>query len=165
MQLYIQQLIEDLEQAADNLPARPYFESPPHLADNPDITELALVPYKTISEWTGIDSVIFPEMIRLSAGQCKKVSDAIFRVFQAFHIELVDIPDDIPPEILYDALITNWDCYVQYLPLSGFDLELCSGDPETCPYEDYCDCGETPDITEDEAPPYSEEDFEGELPF
>ena len=165
MQLYIQQLIEDLEHVADNPPAKPYFEAPPHLAEDPDIAELALVPFKPISEWTGIDSISFPEMIRLDADQCKKVNEAIFKVFHTFHIDLLDIPDDIPPEILYDVLTTNWDHYVQYLPLSGYDLELCSGDPMTCPYGEYCDCDEEPDFSMDDEPIDSDEDFDGELPF
>jgi hypothetical protein len=152
MQRYIQQLIEDLEQVANNPPPKSYVETPPHLAESPEIAELALVPFKPISEWTGIKSICFPEMIQLTAGQCNKVNEAIFKVFKALYISLIDLPDDIPPEILYDALTTNWDQYVQYLPLSGHDFELCSGDPDTCPYEAYCDCGEPPDFTMDEPP-------------
>ncbi len=165
MERYIQQLIEDLENLAAKLPAKPYIESPPHLVETPDIAELALVPYKTILEWTGLDPDIFPDMTQLNAAQCDKVNKAIFKVFQTFNIELIDIPKDIPPEILYDVLSTNLDHYVQYLPSSGFDLEFCSGDPMTCPYYEYCDCGETPDFTEDEEPPKSEGDFDDECPF
>ena len=109
--------------------------------------------------------IAFPDMTSLSGEQWKKVNDAIFKVFQAFHIELVDLPKDIPPEILYDVLSTNWDDYVQYLPSSGFDLELCSSDPMTCPYGEYCDCGEEPDFSMDDEPMENDEDFDGEVPF
>lgn len=164
MQRYIQQLIEDLEQAANNPPPKPYIEAPPHLAERADIEELALVPFRPISEWIEIDSICFPEMTQLTAGQCRNINEAIFNVFKALRIELIDLPDDIPPEILYDALTTNWDQNVQYLPLSGHDLDLCSGYQDTCPYQGYCDCGEPPDFTVDEPPDLTERP-DDEVPF
>lgn len=39
---HIQQLIEDLERVAENPLATPCIEPPPHLADDPEIAELAL---------------------------------------------------------------------------------------------------------------------------
>lgn len=41
------------------------------------------------------------------------------------------------------------------MPNAGFDLELCSFDPQTCPYGEYCDCGsweEGDEGEEDEIP-------------
>jgi len=116
------------------------------------MAELALVPFKPISEWTGIDPQVFPEMIDLEGGQWERVNEAIFKVFETLHIELIDAPEDIPPEMLYDVLTTNWDYPVQYLPSSGFDLELCTYDPKTCPYGDYCNCGEDSDFPIDDVP-------------
>lgn len=167
MERYIQQLIEDLEDVVHHSPVLPFFEIPPHLEKEPDIAELALVPFKPISEWTGIDEEVFPEIIELSGDQWGRVNEAIFKVFDALHIELIDVPADLPPEILYEVLTTNWDFPVQYLPSSGFDLELCTGDPMTCPYGEYCDCDEEPDLLMDEMT--SNENFENdddsELPF
>jgi len=142
MQKYIDQLVEDLCDTAQNPPAPSFIEVPPHLEEMPDTAELAITPFKTIEDLTGISQEVFPEMIQLDADQCRQVNEAIFKVFNALHIELVDTPTDIPPEILYDVLTDNWDHPVQFLPSSGMDLELCSGDPMTCPYGDYCDCGE-----------------------
>jgi len=151
MNRYIDQLIEDLEIVAKNPPAPVYFETPPHLAEAPDIAELALVPFKTIEEWTGIKQEVFPVFDQLHEGEWESVIEAIFKVFDSLNIKLIDAPDDIPPEMLYDVLTTNWDEPVQYLPSSGMDLELCSGDPMTCPYGEYCDCGE--EFDEYELPP------------
>ena len=61
MDKYIQQLIEDLENAAKNPPAPAYIEPPPHLEEEPAIAELALVPFKTIEELSGIKQEAFPE--------------------------------------------------------------------------------------------------------
>lgn len=150
MERYIQQLIEDLEIVAKNPFHTPYFETPQHLEEAPEIAELALVPFKSIEEWTGIKQEVFPEIIQLQGDQWERVNEAIFKVFDSLNIQLIDAPPDIPPEILYEVLTTNWDHPVQFLPSSGMDLELCSGEPETCPYGEYCDCGE--EFDEEEIP-------------
>jgi len=154
MERYIKQLIEDLEEVAKNPPPAPFVEPPPYLGDEPTIAELALVPFKPISEWTGIKSEVFPYFVDLRGDQWGRVNEAILKVFDALNIHLVDSPTDLPPEILYEVLTTNWDEMVQYLPSSGFDLELCSGAPATCPYGDYCDCGKEPDFSKDESPSF-----------
>lgn len=148
MEHYIKQLIEDLLEAAKNPPPKPYIEKPPHLADHPDIAELALAPFQTIEELTGIKQEAFPEMDDLQGDQWQRVNKAIFKVFKSLYIELIDMPPDIPPDCLYEVLTTNWQAEVQYLPSSGMDFELCTNDPMTCPYGDYCDCGEEFDIYE-----------------
>jgi hypothetical protein len=118
----------------------------------PVIAELALVPFKTIEELTGIKQEVFPEMDDLQGDQWVRVNEAIFKVFESLQIELVDAPPGIPPEWLYEVLTTNWQAEVQYLPSSGMDLELCTGNPMTCPYGDYCDCGEDWEEDEDAIP-------------
>lgn len=142
MQNYINQLVTDLEELAKNPPNPSYFEAPPHLEEEPVFAELALVPHKTIEELTGIKQEAFPEMTDLAGGQWQAVNAAIFQVFEALKIELIDVPEEIVPEWLYEVLTTNWRHPVQYLPSSGMDLELCTGDPMNCPYGDYCDCGD-----------------------
>lgn len=142
MEKYIAQLIEDLNRVADNPPPEPFIESPPHLVDYPHIAELALAPFQTIEELTGIKQEAFPDMTDLQGDQWKRVNEAIFMVFESLKIELIDAPPEMPPEILYEVLTTNWQAEVQYLPLSGMDLELCTGDSMTCPYGEYCHCGE-----------------------
>jgi hypothetical protein len=142
MELYIQQLIEDLETAASNPPAPFNFETPPYMAGMPDLAELALVPFKSIEEWTGIKQEVFPDFDKLRGSQWERVNEAILKVLDSINIQLIDAPPDLPPEILYDALTTTWDYEVQFLPSSGMDLQLCTGDPETCPFGEYCNCGE-----------------------
>ncbi len=141
MQIYINHLIDDLEEVAKNPPAAPYIEPPPHLEDDPVTSELALSPFVTIEELTGIKQEVFPEIIDLEGDQWEQVNEAIFKVFESLFIELVDAPRDIPPDALYEVLTTNWHHLVQYLPSSGMDLELCTGDPMSCPYGEFCSCG------------------------
>jgi hypothetical protein len=142
MENYIRQLIEDLLAVAKNPPRPAWIEPPPHLEEDPVMAELALAPFQTIEELTGIKQESFPEIIHLQGDQWQRVNEAIFKVLESLNIELVDVPSGISPEWLYEVLTTNWQAEVQYLPSSGMDLELCTGDPMTCPYGDYCDCGE-----------------------
>ncbi len=142
MERYIQQLIEDLDEAAKNPPSAYKIEIPPHMEETPDLAELALVPFKSIEEWTGIKQEVFPEIWQLEGGQWERLNDAIIKVLDSINVQLVDAPPDLPPEILYEVLTTNWDYEVQFLPLTGMDLELCTGDPDTCPFGQFCSCDE-----------------------
>jgi len=162
MQRYVEQLIEDIEKAAKHPPAIPFIEPPPHIADDPVISELALIPYKSIEEWTGIKQAAFPGIFKLTDHQIKLLNSAIFKLLDSIHVELVDRPKELPDEMLYDILTEYWDDQVQYLPSSGFDWELCTGDQETCPYGEFCDCIE--DFPDDE-PPLRVEDENRGLPF
>lgn len=163
MQRYVEQLIEDIEEAAKHPPAVPFIEPPPHIADDPVISELVLVPYKSIEEWTGIKRVAFPGIFKLTDQQIRLLNKAIFKLLDSLQIDLVDKPKDLPDEVLYDIITDNWDDMVQYLPSSGFDWELCTGDPETCPYGEFCDCDDLPN----DEPSFRtvDEDEDTELPF
>jgi hypothetical protein len=168
MQKYLSQLLADLEAAAANPPAPVWIEIPPHMETLPEAAELALVPFKPISEWTGIDQNVFPAMYNFSADQCEELNRAIFKVLESIRVEIVDLPENIPPERLYDVITWCWDDPVQYLPSTGYDLELCTGNPDTCPYGDLCDCGirkENHDESEDDPPVHDDSDEPFVLPF
>ena len=165
MQRYIEQLIIDLKEAAKNPPQDPYIEIPPHLEALPFMAELALIPFKPIAEWTGIDQNIFPGMHLMTADDCDRVNLAMMNLLESIGVEIVGIPDDCPPELLYNVLISSWDEPVQYLPSSGFDLDLCTGDPETCPWGDSCTCSTDFDLSDDEPKQHPEPLDDSALPF
>lgn len=142
MENYIQQLIADLEAVAANDIKTTYYEIPPHLTEIPDIAELAQVEFKPISEWTGIESEVFPEVELLSENQILQLNYSIRKVLNKLNVEIIDLPENLPEENFYTAITTNWDSPIQYLPLSGFDMELCEGEMLTCPYGIYCQCSE-----------------------
>lgn len=150
MHHYLIQLLLDLETIAANPPEAPWFETPPHLAHDPAIAELALVPFKPISEWTGISQEAFPDVALLVGGQWERVNKAILKVYEALNLSLIDCPKDMPPEALYEVLTGNWDLPVQYLPLSGMDVELCTHDPQTCLYGEYCEYCDMPPFPKQE---------------
>jgi len=164
MRRYVEQLLEDLDRAASVKPTMPYFEVPPEFVTDDATKELALIPYKTIEELSGIEKINFPHSFHLSDEWVSSLLAAIFKVLDNIQIELIDQPSDIPNEILYDVIVEHWDDYVQYLPSSGFDWEICSGNPDTCPYIGFCNCDE--DFLEDDEPPEnSGEDDNFKMPF
>lgn len=141
MKRYIEQVIEDLEELAKNPPAPAYIEIPEQIEAFPFVAELALVPFKTMEEWTGYEAVNFPESYDLEEKQIENLITAIFVVFESIFVELIDIPKEIPSKWLYEALINEWKhTIIQYLPSSGMDLEFCTGNWHSCPYGEYCDC-------------------------
>lgn len=164
MERYIRQLIEELNHVAGNPPERPHIEPPPHLEDDPFVAELALVPFRPIEEWTGINREMFPRMIDLDADQCLLLNEAILKVYESLNLSLDDMPEDIPPEILYDVLTSNWDYPVQYLYSSGMDVELCTGNPNTCSWSPFCSCSieDDQDLIWDEEMPGADDFFESE---
>jgi hypothetical protein len=120
-----------------------------------------------ILQITKIDEKVFPAMDLLSAGDAVRVNQAILGLLESIGVEIIDIPENIPPELLYNILISNWDQPVQYLPSSGYDLELCTGDPQSCPYGGFCDCITREELEDeegsDDANPENDEYFR--LPF
>jgi hypothetical protein len=142
MELYITQLIEDLNYVAGHPPERPHIEPPPHLEGDLVIAELALVPFRPIEEWTGINREVFPHMTDLEPGQCLQLNEAILKVYESLNLVLDDMPENIPPEIMYEVLIANWDYPVQYLYSSGMDIGLCTGNPDTCSWSPFCTCND-----------------------
>ncbi len=158
MQRYVDQIIGDLDELAKNPPATTYVEIPENMKAIPFAAELALVPFKTMEDWTGFKAINFPEMIQLEISQIEKLKTAIFSVFESLFIEIIDIPDEIPKEWLYEVLISEWDyTFVQYLPSSGMELEYCTGDWKTCPYGEYCDCYD--EVAEDEELEFFEKEY------
>lgn len=140
MKKYIKQLIEDLEEAARQIPSIPYFETPSYFENNPEIVELALIPFKPISEWTNIEIFAFPDVIELDGKEIQILNKAIRKVLKKLNVDIVDLPKDLPEELFYEIVSDYWDYPIQYLPSSGFDMEICSGNPQTCLYGEYCDC-------------------------
>jgi len=167
MQRYVEQLIEDLELIAQNPPTPHYVEYPEYMENGLELSEIVNVPYKPLAEWTGFSIDNFPDVTDLSMEQIEAINKTIIKVLDSLHIDLADMPENISPEWFYVVLTSNWEVFVQYLPSSGFDLELCTGDPDTCEWGMECDCANEDFDEFDEDVPYENiEDFdENELPF
>jgi hypothetical protein len=142
MQNYLNQLLEDLKQVTENPPPPPYIEVPPHMAEMPDMVELVQSPITTLEELTGIPFEAMPNILILEKEQWEVLTVALKQLLEALNIDIIDLPDDYPDDALYDLIVNHWDEPIQYLPLAGYEWEFCTGDPDTCPYGEDCNCGE-----------------------
>ncbi len=146
MKNYIKQLITILEKVTP----QPNIVTPSKI--DRKTTESALEPFKSIEEWTGIEQIVFPNIERMTLEEVNHLNIAIEKVLDSLNLNLVDKPENIPPEKFYTIITDHWQHKVQYLPSSGMDWELCTGDPKTCIWEPYCNCGEEPGFSLDSVP-------------
>lgn len=146
MKRYLEQLIDDIQEAIYNTPHTSINKLDHNTEYDQLIVELVTTQYKTIEELTGICKSAFPEVYMLDGNQINMLNMMIANLLDSLNIDLTDKPKDIPKELLYDIFVVHWDDYVQYLPSSGFDWDLCTDDQMTCPYGSYCENHTTPDL-------------------
>jgi hypothetical protein len=148
MQRYVEQLIVDLQTVAKNFLMPGPIPGTAEQRGAEDTRQLIENPYVTLEELTGIEAVAFPEHIDMDGLQTRKVLRAMLHLLDACNLK-VYFPDEAPHEIKYEALRENWNVYgVKHLPLSGDEIELCTGDPMTCPFGEFCNCYEPSDEME-----------------
>jgi len=167
MERYVEQLINDLHTAAAKFLQRQIIPETTEDRGLEDTRQLIENPYLTLEELTSIEVAVFPEHKDMDGLHTRKVLRAMLQLLDACYLK-VYFPDEAPHEIKYEALREYWDVYqVKHLPLSGDDIELCTGDPMTCPFGEYCYCNDDEDLSDDEPPGPSKESLpeNDELPF
>lgn len=165
MQAYVEQVLGDMETVVQKMSRQEIIPNSTEARGVEDTRQLIENPWVTIEELTEIESAVFPEHIDMDGLQTRKLLRAMLRVLDVFNLK-VYFPDEIPHEIKYEALRDYWDVYeIKHLPLSGDDIELCTGDPMTCHFGEFCDCND--DIPDDEPPGPSDNNLQDydELPF
>lgn len=168
MDRYVTYLLKDLKAATENLPnSTPNLGKTLPIEDMEWIEELANTPYKTIEEWTGIAFEALPDEARLTGDQIERLVEGLDELWDAWYW-LFDMEDYMEnPVIRYRMYWDCWTDYVQYLPNSGFEVELCNGAVEGCRMGEDCICIENPlDLSWDEPPfMHLEDGEETDLPF
>ncbi len=150
MEQYIFQLLEDL-----NLAARQPVEPPNYALLNPDHPALepqygGMLDY--IVSWEcaknepmekifGISPSAFPPPEMLTEAQASQLCQAILKLWEVNSL-LADIPNEVPPLILYGVLRKSWaEDGIQLITGGNMHKEFCSYEPEHCPWGlDYCQC-------------------------
>jgi hypothetical protein len=152
IQRYVDQLIGDLLQKAKEVLERPAIPDNIEIRSIKDQLDMVEKPFVTLEMLSGIKQIAFPEVPELDGIQISRLLIAILQFFDAYKLKIFH-PDGIPAEAKYDAITSEWDnIYVKDMPISGDDIDLCTGDKQSCPYSCYCNCE---DEMEDE---FEEED-------
>lgn len=162
---YVEQLIGDIQTSAMKFLKPMPIPATDEERGAEDTRQLATNPFVTLQELTGIEAWLFPDHTDMDGLQTRKVLRAMIHLLDACRLK-IDFPPDAPHEIKYEALREAWDIdEVQYLPLSGMDFDLCTGDPMTCPYGEYCNCDEELPEDDDALPSNDPPPEDDGLPF
>lgn len=143
MQLYLQQLLEDLQAAHK---PETDFVTPALTEDEGIEAHFAEVERYLSGEYDQrIGDVLelipeqFPPAERLTIEQMQQVAKAFTALLFSWNIT-TDLPDELPIEVTYPLLITALDKKV-YLIDGGFvTIEFCSYAPWDCPFGEVCKC-------------------------
>lgn len=143
MELYVSQLLEDINEAVLRQLREEAEQNEPSAIDEKFLQTLEASledPDYTMGSKLGFERIQFPPSERLSPEQLKKLTIAIKDLWRAFHYQ-PDLPDTLPNEIAYRLLLEKFDECHPYLPMGTWHVEFCDYDYEKCPLGlQYCTC-------------------------
>ncbi|RLD60027.1 MAG: hypothetical protein DRJ01_10395 [Bacteroidetes bacterium] len=137
MKKYLNQLIEDMHKAAENLPAKPYLEISEDEECLRGVMEYESIKPKPMQEWFGIDKANFPPAEKLSKDELKLMVGEILKLWNAYNFDAV-LPENLPDDIAYKVLVDNFDKPVEWISEGTVGIEFCDYDEDNCPFPGYC---------------------------
>jgi len=169
LEKYVNQLIKDLNFAVEKRINQPNIPDNIEIRSTNSLIDLIKSPLKTLEGLTGISQSVFPDHIDMNGIQIREVLKAMLKLLDVYKLKIY-YPKELPFEWKYQTLADEWnESYVKDLPDSGYDIDFCTGEPQTCPFGEYCDCGENEyDFIADEPPKPDTENNSGEdidMPF
>lgn len=148
MDKYLSQLAEDMRESAKHVP------DPQTLIDQADLnlpeefemfTDVEMYlhgPQQTLSEITGIDTMVLPPVERLTDPQIIFLLDEMKRLLKAYCF-YPDFPEGLAVEIKYRLLRDKWESKHVLMATGQTGIGFCTYCPEDCPLPDeYCHCRE-----------------------
>ncbi len=143
MQRYIQQLLEDINQATWNIkPPRDlwkYADINSELeTEDMSFVEKYLYGHKEpVGVITSIDAIKLPPAEKLTEEQRDLLAGKLEELLKNFHFAL-DFPDSFPAHLRYAFIKNFWS--EEHVALSfGIDqIELCDFEEDNCPFPGYC---------------------------
>ncbi len=145
MKKYIQFLLQDLENAKSIIPPKPNYKLlyPDHPAFQfglDYIVEWEMSPEIPMENLFEINVDQFPKSELLTTEQLEQVIEAIIELWEAHRID-ANMPESIPPEIMYNVIINQWSEPFAYVQEGFMSLDFCNYRHGQCPFgNEYCDC-------------------------
>ncbi len=145
---YINQLLDDMKKAEQNLPPSPnykvlYPDHPAHDYGLEHIVAWECTPNQTMAELYGISPDAFPPPEKLTEAHIAALVEGIKSLWLAYGTD-VSIPDNATMLLCYKVFTKEWrEGEVQYFPpeMGGFSTyDFCSGCVESCVWEEACSC-------------------------
>jgi len=113
MERYVEHLIEDLRAAHKQEGARLI----PEFDENIDDTT-------TIIQLTGIESVAFPLVEKLTKTQLQKLIEELIMLIESYNY-IINLPQRLPANIAYQKLIGNWNVKIPIVSHLFFWASTC----------------------------------------
>jgi len=172
MQLYINQLVEDIHKATWNLkaPHKLWEESEAdpdnelELEDMSFIEQFYMGKEQPIAEITGIDAELLPPPGKLTVDQRSQLAVELEKLLEYFHFRL-NFPEGYPIELRYPFIRDFWSEQHIALSFGENQVELCDFEEENCPFLGYCNfCVEITEQMDTEDEPDESEIFDFDIP-
>jgi len=145
MDKYIGQLIDDMREAAKNLPPVPDYDLPEEMECLQGVMEWENGEEKPMQEWIGIEKKQFPPADKLNDVQIKLMVGEILSLWETYNFHPT-FPENLPDRLAYDLLVNYFEEPIQWVSQGMCGIEFCEYDPEHCPYpQEYCMCNEIPE--------------------
>ena len=151
MERYVEQLKEDLQQAASSASVKAKSKQAQYIGSSQDEACLAEVDEfikgssQTIADIIGIEQHQLPPLEKLTLEQVDEVYEELLEVFLAFNYH-PDFPEEAPTPTKYRLLREKLHEKHPFLTLGACHLEFCNYEPESCPFPgEVCRCKEVLD--------------------
>jgi hypothetical protein len=143
MEHYLEQLMEDLQQAKLKFkPTNPLWKegNPDDDLESVDFSQVEKYENNEvtpISEITGIDQEQLPPVEKLNQEQQAFLAAGLEELLQHFHFEL-DFPRDYPMHLRYAFIRKIWSEEQVAVTWGTIHIEFCDYNEENCPFQGYC---------------------------
>ena len=139
MQRYIEQLIEDIQNAKKR-PRPPKMELPPELEFVRGAEEYLHGELFEIGKLFGLEKKQFPPAEKLNTKQIQFLNKEITELWKDFNF-IPDFPEGLPEKNKYNLFIDYLEHKTTYSSVGYLHFEFCTYDPESCPFpEEFCRC-------------------------
>ena len=136
MQRYINQLIEDLRAAKNQVPPEPKL-SEDYEEFEKQMFEMETSPSIPMKQLFGISYDELPPPEKLTEEQMQQLIDAIFETWAAFNCS-AEFPDDVPIKLQYDLVRDQFADPIHYMPGYSMDFDFCIAWCPECKITEYC---------------------------
>jgi len=143
MERYIEQLIEDLRNAALQAPDDPFENGD---MDDEEAFELEMEqterfvdgPQEKLSDIVGIPKSHLPAPALLAEGQKEVIIPELIALLNAYNF-YPEYPEKVPYAMLYEAIYNIWNDEFVQMTFGQVHIEFCNYDEDNCPFPGYCD--------------------------
>jgi len=136
MQRYIEQLIEDLQNAKKNVLPEPDFgESYEEFEEK--MLEIESTPEVSAKQIFGVSYEELPPVEKLTNEQIQILIDVICDTAAAFKCSF-DFPESVPLKLQYQLIRNKFNEDIQIMPGFNLHFDFCSGWCPDCEIADYC---------------------------